>query len=95
MTFQAVDSRVGSAATVATELLARLGIFLDHVCLHAIQDRRVAKQVVKLTVKGYFADFRFLVVALFHDALPILVCKDTVSPLKSENMCRATGKRAA
>lgn len=85
MTFQAVDSRVRSAAAVATELLAGLGVFLDHVCLHAVQDRRVTEQVVKLTVKGYFADLRFLVVALFRDALHILVCKDTINPLKNEN----------
>lgn len=85
MTFQAVDSRVRSAAAVATELLTGLGVFLNHVCLHAVQNRRVAEQVVKLTMEGYLADFRFLVVALLRGALLTLVCKDTISPLKSKN----------
>lgn len=85
MTFQTVNSRVRSATAVATELLTGLGIFLDHVCLHAVQDGRVAEQIVKLAMKGYLADFRFLIIALLRSALLVLVCKDTITPLKSEN----------
>lgn len=95
MTFQAVDSRVRSAAAVTAKLLAGLRVFLDHVCLHAVQNRRIAEQVVKLTMKGYFADFRFLVIALLRGALSILVCKNIVSPLKSENIWQDVQGRLA
>ena len=78
MTFQTVNSRIRSTASVAAELLTGLGVLMDHIGLHAIQDRRVAEQVVQLTVEGHLAYFRFLVVVLLRDALTVLVCKDTL-----------------
>lgn len=81
MALQAVDPRVGPAAAVAAELLAGLAALMHHVRLHAVQDRRVAEQVVhrQLAVERHLANLRLLVVALLRAALSALVCKYTIA----------------